>query len=196
MGWKLGVGERERIGGEIAVGHLTSATRLDPGATYVASADDRELHVDAELAVELGRELDPSADAAAALAAIAGYGVALEVVDLARPPDDPESVVAANVFHRAVAFGPLVAELPSGDLMARVIVSGELRGSASAPHDLADKLAAAVRILGAVGERVEAGDRIITGSIVQTAVNRGDDVIAAMEGLGEVRLSIARGDAG
>ena len=36
VGWKLGVGERERIGGELAVGHLTSATRLDPGATYVA----------------------------------------------------------------------------------------------------------------------------------------------------------------
>ena len=35
VGWKLGVGERERIGGELAVGHPIRH-RLDPGATYVA----------------------------------------------------------------------------------------------------------------------------------------------------------------
>ena len=36
VGWKLGMGHGERIGDEVAIGHLTSATLLDPGATYAA----------------------------------------------------------------------------------------------------------------------------------------------------------------
>jgi 2-keto-4-pentenoate hydratase len=108
VGWKLGVGDRERIGDDLAVGHLTSATCLDPGAAYHG---DGCLHADAEVAFELGRDVDPDNPAGAA-AAIAGVGVALEIVDLARPPDDPMSVVAANVFHRAVAFAPVPASPP------------------------------------------------------------------------------------
>ena len=49
VGWKLGIGDRERIGGELAVGYLTSATCLDPGAAYHGGGD---LHADAEVAFE------------------------------------------------------------------------------------------------------------------------------------------------
>jgi hypothetical protein len=36
VGWKLGMGEGERIGPGPVIGHLTSATRLEPGAAYRA----------------------------------------------------------------------------------------------------------------------------------------------------------------
>lgn len=54
-------GLRERIGDEIAIGHLTSATVVSPGTVYRAH-HDADLHADAEVTVELGRDLDSDAD--------------------------------------------------------------------------------------------------------------------------------------
>ncbi|MDQ4029511.1 MAG: hypothetical protein M3168_00550 [Actinomycetota bacterium] len=176
VGWKIGAGERESIGGEIAVGHLTSGTLLESGSTYRGGGAD--LHADAEVGLEL-----------AAGQRIAGYGVALEIVDLAGT-DDPESIVAANVFHRAVALGRMRAALPP-NLRAALIVNGEERAAAPVGNELADKVAAVSRLLAAVDETLEAGDRIITGSIVQVPVRPGDDVVADMGELGSIRLSIA-----
>ena len=61
VGWKLGVGERERLDGSIAVGHLTSATCYDDGAS-VGLTDSGALHADVEIAVELRRPIDPDDD--------------------------------------------------------------------------------------------------------------------------------------
>ncbi len=176
VGWKLGMGDRESIGGEIAVGHLTSATCLPTGSTYTG-ADTGELHADAEVAVELDEH------------GIARYGVALELVDLTVLPGEPRSVVAANVFHRAVAFGPLTTATAAG-AQGRLLVNGEVRASAAAANDLAGRVEAAAKLLAAVGERLGAGDRIITGSIVQVSIRRGDDVVAELDGHGEARLTI------
>src|SRR3954469_24787895 len=97
VGWKvaLEIAEvEELIGAEPTIGHLTTATLLEPGGTYPA-AGVRELRAETELAVQVG-EGDR----------VAGLAAALELVDVARPPDGMEGIVAANVFHRAVAFGP------------------------------------------------------------------------------------------
>ena len=176
VGWKYGSGDGERIRGEIAVGHLTSATTLEDGATYRGGGGD--LHADAELAVEVG----PSGR-------IARYAAALELVDLAGD-DSPEEVVAANVWHRAVAFGPFVDALPRG-LEGALAVDGERRASGPVPRDAADRVAAVERVLGAVGERLEPGDRLITGLIVNTPVVSGDEVVADLGELGSARLRIA-----
>jgi 2-keto-4-pentenoate hydratase len=181
VGWKLGMGDRERIGGSVAVGYLTSATVLEPGATYAAAAG-ADLHADAEAVVELGGDTG---------AEIARYGAAIEIVDLGPLPGEPESVVAANVFHRAVAFAELAAA-PSADLEVRVSVNGDPRASARWPDDLPDRIAAAARVLASVGERLRAGDRVITGSIVQVAVGPGDEVVADFGGLARLRLRISR----
>jgi 2-keto-4-pentenoate hydratase len=50
---------------------------------------------------------------------------------------------------------------------------------------------AAARIVAAVGERLQAGDRIITGSVVQVGLEPGDEVIAELGALGRLRLVIA-----
>ena len=193
VGWKLGVGDRERIEGEIAVGHLTSATVVSPGSTYVLSPHDADLRADVELTVEIGRDLDPSADADAVLDAITGYGVALEIVDLTRFPNErPQSVVATNIFHRGVAFGPTTALLPREDIVGKLVVRGETRAAGPVADDFAGNIATAARLLAAVGERVHIGDLIITGSIAQVPVSAGDDVSAEIEKLGEVRLSLAQ----
>jgi hypothetical protein len=178
IGWKLGVGDRERIGGHIAVGHLTSATRLEPGAAY-EPADGEELHADAEIAVEIGPD-----------GRIGAHGAALELVDLRSPPNTPEDVVAANVFHRAVAFAPTWGALPDDGVEGRLLVNDDLRDAGRSAVDIAEKVAAAAGILEAVGEALAPGDLVITGSVAQVPVAPGDRVEADLGGLGRVWLSI------
>jgi hypothetical protein len=173
VGWKYGSGDDERIGDEIAVGHLTA---IAGGSTYRGGG--RELHADAEVAVEIG-----------AGGAIGGYGAALEIVDLGRH-GTPEVVVANNDFHCAVAFGPFADELPSG-LEGVLVVNGERRDAALAPTDVEERVAAVARVLGAVGEGLREGDRVITGLIVQGPVAPGDEVAAELGELGSVALRIA-----
>jgi 2-keto-4-pentenoate hydratase len=189
IGWKLGTGERESIGGEIAVGFLTSETMLPAAGSY-RSAGRAELHADAEAVVELDRELDPSKDATAALQAIGRYGAALEIVDLARLPDEPQSVVIGNVFHQAVAFADSEFADP-GELTVSLLVNGQLRAVGAWPRDLADRITRAAHLLAAVDERLRAGDRIITGSIVQVPVKASDRVVAHFGDVAALRLDIA-----
>jgi 2-keto-4-pentenoate hydratase len=148
VGWKLGIGDRESIGPGPVIGHLTSATQLDPGSTFHA-AGAVALHADAEVALELGRAVDPSSDRASALEAIAGFGPALELVDLGGRPGDPAS------------------------------------------RDFGEAVRAVAALLGAMGERLEAGDRVITGSVVQLRVEPGDEVVAGLGQLGRVGLTVA-----
>ena len=176
VGWKYGSGDGERIGDEIAVGHLTSATTLEDGSTYRGGG--RDLHADAELAVEIGDG-----------GAIAGYAAAVELVDLAGD-DSPEEVVSTNVWHRAVAFGRFQDAVPAG-LEGALLVNGERLSSSAAPADVVERVAAVSRVLQSVGERFEPGDRLITGLIVNTAVASGDEVVADLGPLGRVGVRIA-----
>jgi 2-keto-4-pentenoate hydratase len=179
VGWKLGVGDRERIGGHIAVGHLTARTRLESNAVYVPESGE-DLHADAEVAVQIGGDGE-----------IAAYGAALELVDLRSPPETPEEVVAANVFHRAVAFASAWnADLPGAGIQARLLVNGEERASGPAATDFVQRIRAAADILAAVGEKLERSDVVIAGSVVQVPVAPGDAVEAELGQLGRVSLQI------
>jgi 2-keto-4-pentenoate hydratase len=193
VGWKIGLGIHEvdgEIGADVPViGHLTTATQLEPGTSYRAG-DARDLHADTELTLKLGRTVEAGEDAASARAAIAGLAVAIELVDTARPPYDLEPIVAANVFHRAFALGPMQSELTSGPLTARTWVNDSLRATEHSNQDLTAAVLAAARLLEAVGERLEPEDHIITGSITQIAIAPGDEVTAAIGNLGKVTVSV------
>jgi 2-keto-4-pentenoate hydratase len=134
-----------------------------------------ELRAETELVVEVG----------------GGVGVGLEIVDVARPPDDLEGIVAANVAHRAFALGETLSGRSAGD--ARLTVSGELRQTAPAAADPDAAVRAVAWLLEAVGERLEPGDRIFCGGLTHVPVSAGDHVLAEIDGLGQVELSIGRG---
>jgi 2-keto-4-pentenoate hydratase len=188
VGWKLGVGEGERIGPGPVIGHLTSATQLEPGAAYRAGGAV-DLRADAEVALRLESDVDPEADRETAAAAIAGFGAALELVDLGAPPGDAERVVATNVWHRAFALGPLDRS-PPGEAKGRLIINDEVRDAARMSPDFAGLVQAVAKLLGAVGERLRAGDCLITGSVVQVPIEPGDKVTADLGRLGRAQLSI------
>jgi 2-keto-4-pentenoate hydratase len=179
IGWKLGMGDREGIDGHIVVGHLTSATLLESGATHRAELAE-DLHVDVEAYVELDGD-GPEA--------IGGYGVALEIVDLTPLQREPDSIVATNIFHRAVSFGPLSPDEPSNAEVG-LRVNGELRRTNPWPADISTRLTAAAEVLEADGANLRAGDRIITGSIVQVGVSAGDSIVAVIGGDASVTLRL------
>ena len=184
------MGETERLGREVALGYLTDASVVSPGSTWTAGREV-SLHADAELALEIACGVTADADDATLRDAVAGYGAALEIVDLDDAPNGPEAVVADNVFHRAVAFGRLQREMPAGSTEGRLVVNGEVRATAPVDVDVAARVRAVARLLEAMGEQLCRGDRLITGSVVQVAIRPGDEVVADLGRLGDVAVSIA-----
>jgi 2-keto-4-pentenoate hydratase len=195
VGWKIGLNVpevQERLGlREPVIGHLTSETRLEPGASYSAG-DAEALRAEPEIAVEVRREVPSDADEDAARDAIAGLAPAIELVDVGRPPGGLEAIVAENVFHRAFVVGDSRPAMPAEGVTATVMVNGEERESADAVDDLAEVVRLVARLLGAVGERLEAGDRIISGSLTPPVpVEAGERVAVHLSGLGQVEAQIA-----
>ncbi len=191
VGWKLGTDDRDSISGAIGVGYITSATRLVSGDAYRIEGLAVDLRADVELALELGRDIDPHAERDDISASIRGYATALEIVDVSPILSDSEAVIAANDFHRAVAFGRFRQALPAETLRATAAVNGADRDTGEAKADVADRLLAAARVLEVVGMRLRRRDRIITGLIVQIPVKAGDSVEAKISGLDSVQLMIA-----
>jgi 2-keto-4-pentenoate hydratase len=193
IGWKIGLNfpEVEQvIGRQPVIGHLTSRTLLSSGAGY-AMEPEAELRAETEVALSIGRGVGPEADRDEAQAAISGVAVALELVDVKRPPDDLEGIVIANAAHRAFALGGARAVDPSG-LEGRLALNGKVCESATAENDYGETVLAVAQLLGAVGEGLRRGDRILAGSLTHVPVQPGDEVRAEIEALGGLDLKIVR----
>ncbi|HEV2786693.1 MAG TPA: fumarylacetoacetate hydrolase family protein [Solirubrobacteraceae bacterium] len=191
IGWKIArdFPEIEAVIGKQAVlGHLTSASVLPSGAE-VAVSRLREPRVETELVIELAATVRSDSDRRAIRAAIAGTAVGLELVDVARPPDDLEGIIAANVAHRACVIGATRPGPPAAG-PAHLWVNRARRESAAAPADCTDAIATAARVLEAVGRRLEPGDRILAGALIHVPAAAGDHVAAEIEGLGTVELTL------
>jgi 2-oxo-hept-3-ene-1,7-dioate hydratase len=193
LGWKIGFNDpavRKKLGLRAPViGYLTSATAIEPGGSHTLAGAQRPL-VEAEVAIELRRDVGAGAEVDEALAAIQSLGPAIEVIDMPALPDDVEQALAGNVFHRGVALGAHRQDAAVGGVVANVTVSGELRQSAPARVDLAETIRLVADLLAACGERLKSGDRIIAGTLTQPVpVSAGDRVEAELGPLGRVELS-------
>ena len=190
VGWKLGMNFPEVeavIGARPVLGYLTTATRLPAGGRYVPDAD-AELRAETELAVQVAR--DVSSEEPDVRGAIAAVAVALELVDVTRPPDELEGIVRANAFHRAFALGELHAP-PRGSSAARLLVNGEVRESAETRSDHAECVRASAQLLESVGEQLSAEDFVLTGAAAHVRVAPGDVIRAEIDGLGSVEVSVS-----
>jgi 2-keto-4-pentenoate hydratase len=183
VGWKIGFNlpqVQEKLGiDRPLVGFLTSDGLLEDGDTW-SLGDGGAVIVESEVAVELG-------DDARSIAAL------LPALELADPPDlsiEVEQILAGDIFHRAVAFGPSVtAEAPGG---GRILVNGELQheldADATGAH-LDAMVAVAAGRLAEAGQELHAGDRIITGILAPPhAAQPGDTVRLELDALGAVEL--------
>jgi 2-keto-4-pentenoate hydratase len=182
IGWKIGFNMPEiqqKLGIDRPLaGFLTTDGLLEDG-TEVSLAEG-PLIVESEVAVELG-------DDARSIVAL------LPALELADPPDleqDVETMLAGNIFHRAVAFGPRVETDAPG--AARILVNGEEQHAVAADRAGAhlDAMVEAVAgRLAAAGERLEPGQRIITGVLAPPhPAQPADTVRLELEALGGVEL--------
>jgi 2-keto-4-pentenoate hydratase len=186
VGWKVGfnapeIQEKLGIDGPLA-GFLTTNGLLEDGAEWSLGSDG-EVIVESEVAVELGED-------ARSIVAL------LPALELADPPDldqDVETVLAGNIFHRAVAFGPRVETGSPG--AARILVNGEEQHAVDAEWtgaNLEQMVAAVARRLEAADERLRPGERIITGILAPPHTPRpGDTVRLELEAVGGVELRFA-----
>jgi 2-keto-4-pentenoate hydratase len=183
VGWKIGFNVRatqERLGIDAPLaGFLTSDGLLDDGGTW-SIEDDGPVIVESEVALEVGSD-------GRSIAAL------LPALELADEPDldlEIEQILAGNIFHRAVAFGPRVETQQPG--AARILVNGEEQHTVPAERT-GKRLAAMVEAVAArladAGEELRAGDRIITGIIAPPhEASPGDTVRLELEAVGGVEL--------
>jgi 2-keto-4-pentenoate hydratase len=136
--------------------------------------------VESEVAVELGND-------ARSIVAL------LPALELADPPDlsqDVDTILAGNIFHRGVAFGPRVETDAPG--AGRILVNGEEQHSLSAEHtgaNLERMVEAVAARLAEADERLSPGDRIITGVLAPPhKAQPGDTVRLELDGIGGVEL--------
>ncbi len=163
-------------------GYLSSDGLLEDGAEW-SLGDGGAVVVESELAVELG-------DDGRTIVAL------LPALELADPPDleqDPETILAGNIFHRAVAFGPRVETQEPG--AARILVNGEEQHRIEAEQAgarLEEMVGVVADRLAGAGEQLRPGERIITGVLAPPhPAEPGDTVRLEVEGLGGVELGFA-----
>ncbi|MDX6438013.1 MAG: hypothetical protein QOF45_596 [Gaiellaceae bacterium] len=171
IGWKLGLGSPDAMEtfGTTAplVGFLTDRSVLEQRATC-SIGDWVNPAAEAEIAVHLAHDVQPDASPAAAAAAISGLGAAIELVDVDVPMEDVAPILAGDLFHRHVMLGP--ARPHNEEIHAQIFVNGEDREAIADPLAVVGDPIASVchvaRFLARFGERLRAGEVIITGSIV------------------------------
>lgn len=200
-GWKTALSSgpmRARLGLEgTAVGYLLASRCESPGGTHSLRGGARVM-VEPEVGIHIGRSLRAGASREEAALAIAGLGAALEIVDVAAPASNLEALLAGNVYQRGACFGPLAQSAAGGALsgvMGRVRMSGKEHGPIDAVAATGDPVSLVLGIaetLGAFGEGLEAGDRILAGSLIPPlAVAAGDRIELFLDGLGNVSLEFA-----
>jgi 2-keto-4-pentenoate hydratase len=199
LGWKVGFGSPaafELLGTDRPlVGFLTDRGLVEDGAT-VPVRDWTQPMLEPEIAVHLGRDVDGAATHDDVRGAIRGLSAAIELADIDTPPADPEPIIAGNIFHRHVLLGPVDERRTTADgVRGRLVRDGEEIATTDAPEAATGELAEVVRLtaelLAAAGERLRAGDVVITGSIVPPVkVAPGERITAEIEPLGSLTVAI------
>lgn len=178
IGWKVGFGapaarEKMDIGAPL-MGYLTDRTVLASGATVVTGEWSGGV-VEFEVAAYMATDLGAGATHEQARAAVGALGPSIELADIDLPleADRVADIVGGNIFHAGVIFGGRDtgrAGIDLSGLTARILVDGIEAALVTELEELTgpypEVVATVANTLAANGERLRAGDLIITGSVV------------------------------
>jgi 2-keto-4-pentenoate hydratase len=176
IGWKVGFGTpavMKNLGTDAPVIGFLTDTVLLPSESIVGIAEWTRPAFEPEIAVYMGADLAADADRETARAAIAAIGPAIELADVRFAPEDVTAVLADNVFNRHVILGrkdTSRAGCAMDGVVGHVFKDGEEVATVDNPQaatgDLIDIVRHVADVLEALGERLRAGELIITGSII------------------------------
>lgn len=175
LGWKAGFGtaeamERYNLHAPL-IGHLMDATALRNGETVSLEGWTRPL-AEAEIAVIVGKDVARGASREAAANAIAGLAPAIELVDVDTPPDDVTAILSGNIYHRRVILGARdnnrggSVEGYSGTVMQDGQEIAAISALQESTGDYVELVRHVADLLAAFGERLAAGQVIITGAVI------------------------------
>ncbi|WP_421724056.1 2-keto-4-pentenoate hydratase [Bauldia sp.] len=165
------------------------------------AGDYRRIGVECEIAVRLGRDLGAAEapfSAATVADAVSEYMAAVEIVDDRyadwRTTDTP-TLIAGDFFAAGCVLGrPVPAPLDVRDLVGVTTINDAEVGRGVGRDVMGDPLNALAWLadnFAARGELLRAGDIVLTGSLVETRwLAAGDRVTIAIDGLGDVSLSV------
>jgi 2-keto-4-pentenoate hydratase len=182
-------------GAMLASGRLTKPARVEAGR-YV------KVGFECEVAVRLAKPLGPEATRADAEAAIAAIHPAIEIVDN-RFGDfvatGPATLIADDFFHAGFVLGPEVRDWRGIDLARAAGVTRadgievqRGKGADVLGHPF-ESLVWLARHLGTVGERLEAGQIVMTGSLpLPHWAAAGQHIEISIDGLGTAEVTLAR----
>lgn len=125
VGWKVGLNappvmEALEIDRPV-IGWLGSGTTLAAPAEFV-TAGATKIGAEPELAITVGEGGN-----------VAGLAPAIEIVDVDKSFDDLAAILADNIFHRGVVFGPQSEPRALPGITARIACDGEPEASSSWP---------------------------------------------------------------
>lgn len=204
LGWKVGMGapaSMQKLGLQAPlVGFLMQRALLLSGST-VSLKDYVRPVAEAEICVRMASGLGAGSTPDAALAAIKEILPAIELADLdpLPTPDNLDVLLEGDIYQRQVVlcgntrFGGSLSGLTS-----RVIRRGQEINSTTDPEALTGKMldivAHVANTLAAFGEKLSAGDVIITGSITPPLMLEPDDdeLTHALDPIGEVSVKFTR----
>jgi len=204
LGWKVGLGapatmERLKLAAPI-VGFLMQRALLLSGSTVSLSGYTKPV-AEPEICVRMARDLPSGASAAETAAAVKDIFPAIELADLDPVPtiDNLDAVLEGDIFQRHVVLcGNTRASAATSGLTSRVFRRGKEANVTADPEALTGKLpdivAHVASTLAAFGEKLAAGDVIITGSITPPLTIEPDEteLVHALEPIGEVSIRFSR----
>lgn len=204
LGWKVGLGapaamQRLNLQAPV-VGFLMQRALLLSGSTASFRGWSKPV-AECEIAVRMARDLGAGASAADAAAAVKEILPAIELADFDPPPtpDNLDAVLANDVYQRHVILcGNTRAGAATSGLTSRLIRRDAESATTTDPEALTGKLpdivAHVAGTLAAFGEKLSAGDIIITGSITPPIILEADetDLTHALDPIGEVSVCFTR----
>jgi 2-keto-4-pentenoate hydratase len=184
VGWKIGFNTPaiQQVFGldDPVVGYLVD-TGVSPDGAVIPIGGWRAPAVEVEVAVRVGDD-----------GGVAGLAPALELVDLDVTFDDIEPVLAGNICQRGVIFGDEVPGIDPWAMVAVVSKADQEIARGAITEAPLDTVAFVERFLATHGASLEAGDRIIAGSVVPpVAVAPGDALVVSFGLLGELRVAFS-----
>lgn len=179
-GWKVGINVPEiqaKLGLEHSLVGWLDGDRVFPNSATIPLPSGSLFHVEPELCLRLAEGVAADADLAAARAAVDAIAPALEIVDYAKPARSLDAIIEHSMFHSACVLGEWHAVPSTGaiDIAKQVRLRAGTRESEPArvdlvPENVGEIVLLVARVLGSAGERLVAGDLILSGSFTAKAL--------------------------